>query len=146
MSRRSTRSGGRHTAGRAIEPAVAEATPEPAVDPHAEAAAVEDQEQTTPASDAGDRPLTSLVSSPIRLDRHAWWGVLRRVVREYRTDDVSDWAAALTYRAMLAIFPGMLVLIAIIGMLGNSTNERLQSSVEKHAPGSARSTISDIFK
>jgi membrane protein len=136
MSRRSTRGGGRHAAGTELTAAPANATTA-----DAEAATG----LATSAAETERPPRALLVSSPVRLDRHAWWAVLRRAVREYRTDDVSDWAAALTYRAILALFPGMLVLIAIIGLLGSSTSQRLQSNIEQHAPDSTRSTINAIF-
>src|SRR3954447_10725012 len=34
---------------------------------------------------------------PSQLPREAWFGVLKRTVREFRQDNVSDWAAVLTY-------------------------------------------------
>jgi len=87
------------------------------------------------------RPLRS----PARLDRQAWKGVMRRAIREYRTDNLSDWAAALTYRAILSLFPGLLVLVAIIGLLGQSASQKLLTNVNKHAPTGARATIRNIF-
>lgn len=82
--------------------------------------------------------------SPAGLDRHAWTAVLRRAIREYRADNLSDWAATLTYRAILSLFPGLLVVVAVIGLLGHSASEKLVSNVDKHAPSSARATIRDI--
>ena len=35
--------------------------------------------------------------SPEQLDRRSWIGVLKRTVREFKKDDLTDWAAALTY-------------------------------------------------
>ena len=51
-------------------------------------------------------------AKPTELSRRSWWAVLRRVVKEYQRDNLSDWAAALTYYAMLSIFPGLLVLVS----------------------------------
>jgi membrane protein len=83
--------------------------------------------------------------SPARLDRRAWLGVLRRSVREYRADDLSDWAAALTYRAILSLFPALLVLVAVVGLLGHSTSETLLGKVNKHVPSGAQGTVKRIF-
>lgn len=83
--------------------------------------------------------------SPAGLDRRAWVGVLRRAVREYRADNLSDWAAALTYRAMLSLFPGLLVLVAVIGLLGDSARETLLGKVNKHVPSGAQGTVQRIF-
>jgi membrane protein len=72
--------------------------------------------------------------------------VLRRAVREYKQDSVSDWAAALTYRALLALFPGLVVLVSINGLLGKSTSDKVLNNVQKHAPSSVQSTLSTIFE
>ena len=43
--------------------------------------------------------------SPTRHGPQRWWETLKRTVREFRDDGLTDWAAALTYYAVLAIFP-----------------------------------------
>src|SRR3954451_2708081 len=47
-----------------------------------------------------------------------WRAVLGRTVKEFQNDGVTDWAAALTYYSVLAIFPGLLVLVALVGLFG----------------------------
>ena len=42
---------------------------------------------------------------PTDLSGRSWFGVLKRTVREFREDNLTDWAAALTYYGVLAIFP-----------------------------------------
>ena len=37
-------------------------------------------------------------------------------VREFTEDNLTDWAAALTYYAVLAIFPALLVLVSVLGL------------------------------
>ena len=44
-------------------------------------------------------------SRPDPSGRAAWWGVLRRTVSEFRKDNVTDWAAALTYYGCWRSFP-----------------------------------------
>ena len=41
----------------------------------------------------------------------SWWGILKRTVKEFRDDNLTDWAAALTYYGVLAIFPALLVMV-----------------------------------
>ena len=43
--------------------------------------------------------------SPTDLRKRSWWETLKRTVREFREDNLTDWAAALTYYAVLSIFP-----------------------------------------
>jgi membrane protein len=95
----------------------------------------------TPEPAHDDRPPTS----PLALDKHSWRGVVRRTIREYKEDSLSDWAAALTYRALLALFPGLLVLVSIVGLLGADTSDELLNNLEKNAPTSVRGTITTIF-
>ncbi len=96
---------------------------------------------TKPQSPADESP-----SSPLALTKRSWKGVLRRTVREYKEDSLSDWAAALTYRSILALFPGLLVLVSIVGLLGKSTSDKLLNNLQKNAPGSVKGTINTIFQ
>ncbi|MBV9592342.1 MAG: hypothetical protein JO147_00890, partial [Actinobacteria bacterium] len=41
---------------------------------------------------------------------------LKRSLQQFKHDDITDRAAALTYYGVLSIFPGMLVLVSIMGM------------------------------
>jgi membrane protein len=72
--------------------------------------------------------------------------VFRRALREYKEDNLSDWAAALTFRAILALFPGLLVLVSIVGLLGSDTSDDLLNHLQKSAPSSVRGTIKTIFQ
>jgi membrane protein len=44
--------------------------------------------------------------------------VLKRTVAEFQSDNLSDWAAALTYYSVLALFPMLIVLVALLGLVG----------------------------
>jgi len=72
--------------------------------------------------------------------RH-WWPVLRRTIREFREDNLTDWAAALTYYGVLAIFPALIVLVSILGLVGESATQPLIDNLGRVAPGPAK----DIF-
>ena len=65
-------------------------------------------------------------------------GVLKRTFREFKEDNLTDWAAALTYYGVLAIFPALLALVSVLGLLGESTTQSLIDNVEQAAPGPAR--------
>src|SRR6201994_505356 len=73
--------------------------------------------------------------------RWSWWAVLKRTVREFRADNVTDWAAALTYYGVLAIFPAILALVSVLGLIGPSATQPLISNIGKLAPGSAHQII-----
>jgi membrane protein len=61
--------------------------------------------------------------------------VLKRTVREFGEDNLPDWAAALTYYSMLSIFPGVIVLTAVLGLLGPSATQTLINNINTMAPG-----------
>ncbi|HET9655922.1 MAG TPA: YihY/virulence factor BrkB family protein [Kineosporiaceae bacterium] len=79
--------------------------------------------------------------APTKLPRRSWRAVLRRTVREFRDDDLIDWAAALTYYSVLSVFPGLLVLVSLIGLVGQDLTVRLISNLGGAAPGSVRDIL-----
>ena len=70
-------------------------------------------------------------------------GVLKRTITEYKDDNLTDWAAALTYYAVLAMFPGLIVLVALIGLLGQypQTTNAMLDIVGQVGPASAVDTF-----
>jgi membrane protein len=78
---------------------------------------------------------------PGELDRGSWWSALKRTVKEFREDNLTDWAAALTYYGILAIFPAILALVSILGLMGSGTTQTLIDNLGQVAPGPAK----DIF-
>lgn len=68
--------------------------------------------------------------------------VLRRTMRKVRDDDLVDRAAALTYYAVLSIFPGLLVLVSLLGLLGVSATDRLREIL---APGPVEEIVSSVI-
>ena len=57
------------------------------------------------------------------------WRTLKRVVECLRQDDATDLAAALTYYGVLAIFPALIVVVSIVGLLGHSVTQPLLNSL-----------------
>ena len=71
------------------------------------------------------------------------WATLKRTFREFQDDNLTDWAAALTYYAVLAIFPGLIVFVAILGLVGQhpGTTYALLGIVRDVGPESAVDTF-----
>jgi len=96
------------------------------------------------ASSAGSRPAdASAPDTPTDLTKRSWKGVLVRTVKEFQDDNLTDWAAALTYYAILALFPGILVFVALLGVLGQfpDTFDALLEIARQVAPPSAVDSI-----
>ncbi|MFI7573877.1 YihY/virulence factor BrkB family protein [Micromonospora sp. NPDC049497] len=80
--------------------------------------------------------------SPAQLPGAGWKAALRRTVREFQDDSLTDWAAALTYYGVLSIFPGLLVLVSILGLLGPEATEGVRDTVSQTVPeGNIRTII-----
>jgi membrane protein len=67
--------------------------------------------------------------------------VLKRTVREFREDNLTDWAAALTYYGILSIFPALIVFVAIIGLIGAPVTEPLLDNIGAFAPSEAKDIL-----
>ena len=55
--------------------------------------------------------------------------VLKRTIKEFRQDNLTDWAAALTYYGILALFPALIALVSVLGLLGQSTVDALIQNI-----------------
>ncbi|WP_028048478.1 YihY/virulence factor BrkB family protein [Cellulomonas sp. URHD0024] len=58
-------------------------------------------------------------ASPEDITKRSWRYVLRTTLREFAKDQCTDLAAAMTYYAVLAIAPALLVLVSILGLVGD---------------------------
>jgi membrane protein len=66
--------------------------------------------------------------SPTDVKGHGWWATAKRAFAEFRADDMMTWAAALTYYAVLSLFPALIALVSLIGVFGkqpDTTNNLL---------------------
>ena len=59
--------------------------------------------------------------SPTGLTKHSWLYVARKTAREFSRDECTDLAAALTYYAVLALFPALIALLSLVGLVGQGT-------------------------
>lgn len=77
--------------------------------------------------------------SPSDLTKRSWLFVARKTVREFSKDQCTDLAAALTYYAVLALFPALVALVSLLGVFGQgrATVDALLEIVDQVGPASA---------
>jgi membrane protein len=80
---------------------------------------------------------------PQHLERDSWKLIFKRTIREFSTDKCTDMAAALTYFTVLSIFPGLIALVSLLGVLGQgkSATTAMLGIVKQVAPGSTAKLI-----
>jgi membrane protein len=83
---------------------------------------------------------------PTDLRGRSWLGVLRRTVSEFSEDNLTDWAAALTYYAVLAIFPALIVMVSALGLIGHSATQPLIDNLGTVTPGPAKQIVTSAIK
>src|SRR3954468_5902766 len=71
--------------------------------------------------------------SPTKLRTGGMVAAIKRTFKQFSEDNISDWAAALTYYGVLSIFPGALVLVSILGMLSSNGQQTVQKTVTEIA-------------
>ena len=76
---------------------------------------------------------------PTELRGKSKFATLKRTVSEFQEDNLTDWAAALTYYGVLSIFPMLIALVSLVGLFGDpaSTTMTLTDIVTQISPGAA---------
>jgi membrane protein len=80
------------------------------------------------------------------LSTGSWKDALKRTVKAFKEDKLTDWAAALTYYGVLAIFPALLVVVSVIGLIGQSATDTLIENLEDVAPGPAQEIFTNAIR
>jgi membrane protein len=95
--------------------------------------------RTAPAPDDPRKP-----DSPDDVTKPSWKYIARKTLREFSKDQCPDLAAALTYYAVLSLFPALLALVSLLGVFGQAekTTAALLDIVQNIAPG----TTVDIIR
>jgi membrane protein len=88
----------------------------------------------------------SAAETPTKLRRESWWSALKRAVAEFRRDNLTDWAAALTYYGVLSIFPALIALVSIVGLIGSSATQPLLDNLGSFAPGAAKDIVANAIR
>jgi membrane protein len=78
---------------------------------------------------------------PTDLGGKGWFATLKRTFKEFSNDKLTHWAAALTYYAVLSLFPALLALVSILGLVGPSATQPLIDNLSALAPGPARDIV-----
>src|SRR3954467_14660881 len=75
-------------------------------------------------------------------------GTLKRTVKEFSEDNLTDWAAALTYYGVLALFPALIALVSLIGLVVSPQTlaKALTGSLTSVIPGAAQGTVDPIVQ
>lgn len=102
--------------------------------------------QSAPATERSDAPSPDddrKPDSPADLDRRSWLYVAKKTFREFSKDQSTDLAAALTYYAVLALFPALVALVSLLGVFGQgpSTVDALLKIIDQIGPSSAVDTL-----
>src|SRR4051812_44397443 len=74
--------------------------------------------------------------------RPAFFPTLKRTVKEFSEDNLTDWAAALTYYGVLALFPALLAMLSIVGLVADP--KELTDALTAVIPGAAADTITPV--
>ncbi len=98
------------------------------------------------ASRSAHDPAAAPPATPGQLTGRAWWNTAKRTVREFNDDSLPDWAAALTYYGVLSIFPGLLLLASVLGMIGQSATQPLIDNLNGIAPGPVQQILTDSLR
>jgi membrane protein len=83
---------------------------------------------------------------PTDLPKRSYWQVLKRTVKEFQDDNLTDWAAALTYYGILSIFPMLIALVSILGLVGQSATQPLIDNIGAVAPGPAKEIFTSAIE
>jgi membrane protein len=84
--------------------------------------------------------------TPTDLPKAGWVAILKRSVAQFKHDDVTDRAAALTYYGVLAIFPAIIALVSILGLVGASATQPLLDNLATVAPGPAKTILTSAIQ
>src|SRR3954469_6611635 len=83
------------------------------------------------------------LQTPFALPRESWSGTLKRTVAEFKRDKLNHWGAALTYYAVLSLFPALLVMVSLVGLLADPVRvtKVLTDTVSQLGPATAAKTF-----
>jgi membrane protein len=89
---------------------------------------------------------TQAPDQPTDVKGRGWLQVLKRTGKEFSADNLTDWAAALTYYSVLSIFPALIALISIVGLVGDSATQPLLDNISAVAPGPAKEIFTNAIE
>ncbi|MDI5962010.1 YihY/virulence factor BrkB family protein [Streptomyces sp. SL13] len=78
--------------------------------------------------------------------KSGWWAAVRRTPLTAWNQDVTDWAAALTYYAVLALFPVLLVVLSVIGLSIPAATPAVIDHLTDIVPAESRGLLRDALR
>jgi len=84
-------------------------------------------------------------ATPTKLGARSWGGAIKRTIREFRADELTDRAAGLTYYGILSIFPALLAVVSVLGLLGTGSIQKLLDNLGGFAPGPAKDIMTTVL-
>ncbi|WP_420709076.1 YihY/virulence factor BrkB family protein [Streptomyces sp. AS58] len=106
--------------------------------PDAEGAGAQAAQRPPAAEGPGEQVERRDPDSPAELPRSSWKEVFAGTLREFKKDELTDRAAALTYYGILALFPALLALVSLLGIVGPSATQQVLDNIQRLAPGPAQ--------
>src|SRR4051794_36730780 len=82
---------------------------------------------------------------PTDLPKQSWPAILKRTLKQFSQDQLTTWAAALTYFGILSLFPMLLALVSILGVIGPSATQPLLDQLSTVAPGPAKDILTNVL-
>ena len=88
---------------------------------------------------------TDRIASPTDLPRNSWGSTLKRTLNGFKDDKLNHWAAALTFYAVLSLFPALLVMVSLVGLLADpaTVTKFLTDVIGSLGPSSAVDTFKE---
>lgn len=154
--------------GRGLNPHSASPGGSPETGPHAPSAPYESFGEPTRVDRAADQPHLVKIrqreefaehaenreygkpSSPVKLTGAAWKYSLRRTLKEFSRDQCTDLAAALTYYAVLSIFPAMIAFVSLLSLVGEAERteqfllEMMSDLVDEELMGTVEGILAQV--
>ena len=88
----------------------------------------------------GDGP-----DQPTDIPKDSWPTILKRTWKQFGEDQLTTWAAALTYFGILSLFPMLLALVSVLGVIGPAATQPLLDNLSSVAPGPAKDILTNVL-
>ena len=103
------------------------------------------ERETIEAKERGGAPAERTPDSPTELSGTSKKETFKRTFKEFSANEGTDKAAALTYYGIQALFPALIALVSVLGLIGTSATQPLIDNLGTVAPGAAKDIISNTL-
>jgi membrane protein len=109
------------------------------------ARAAEKSERKTDGDDERRFGRDDSPDKPTDIPKDAWPTILKRTFKQFGEDQLTTWAAALTYFGVLSLFPMLLAMVSLLGVIGPSATQPLLDNLSTVAPGPAKDILTNVL-